>query len=343
MRYLVTGVAGFIGSHIAEALLTRAEVVGVDCFTSSYSREVKESNLRELERKPGFRFVEMNLCTVDSQDLLAETDTVIHAAGQPGVRPSWGTDFAEYVQNNVVAVQRLLEAARRTKLRRFVYASSSSIYGNAKSYPTSEEVLPQPFSPYGVTKLAGEHLCSSYAANWGVPTVALRYFTVYGPRQRPDMAFHRFIEAALHRQKLRVYGTGEQLRDFTYVEDVARASFLASQTDLPPGTVLNVAGGCHATINDVLEILSELLKRPLRVTRTDAQAGDVAETKANCDRAERLLGWRPTIGLAQGLAIQLDWHRQRTSAGLSRGDPSRRIRDAERPHPKTAAGAGARP
>ncbi|WP_020579391.1 NAD-dependent epimerase/dehydratase family protein [Actinopolymorpha alba] len=312
MRYLVTGVAGFIGSHIAEYLLPRAdELVGIDTFTGNYSRVMKEQNLRKLRQAANFRLIETDLRFADLTDLLTGTDIVLHQAGIPGVRPSWGPGFVDYVEHNVLATQRLLEAARQVGVRRFVYASSSSVYGNAPSYPTSENTIPRPFSPYGVTKLAGEHLCGTYGRNWDVPTVALRYFTVYGPRQRPDMAFHRFIEAALGRTEIQLYGDGEQVRDFTHVDDVVRANLLATEVDLPPATVLNVAGGTRTTVNGVLALLTQIAEEPLQVTRTPEQAGDVSETWATCEQAERLLGWIPSVGLAEGLASQVEWHRQR--------------------------------
>ncbi|GAA2759417.1 NAD-dependent epimerase/dehydratase family protein [Actinopolymorpha rutila] len=318
MRYLVTGVAGFIGSQVAERLLPRAtELIGVDCFTANYPRAVKEENLRHLRPKPNFSLLEADLGVADLPAILSGVDVVVHQAGLPGVRPSWGRGFSEYVAHNVVATQRLLEAARNVGVRRFVYASSSSVYGNAASYPTSEEAVPRPFSPYGVTKLAGEHLCGTYGANYGLSTVALRYFTVYGPRQRPDMAFHRFVEAGCRGTEINVYGSGEQVRDFTHVDDVVRANVLATEADLPPGKVLNIAGGSRVDVNTVLTLLAGLVQTPLRVTRVDHQAGDVEETWATCDEARRLLGWTPTVELVDGLASQVDWHRTRLEPVLA--------------------------
>jgi nucleoside-diphosphate-sugar epimerase len=308
MRYLVTGAAGFIGSHVAEALLSHAgTVVGVDCFTAYYARHVKERNLQTLQKAPNFRLVEADLRTDDLTELLAGTDVVLHHAGQPGVRPSWGKSFADYVSHNVLGTQRLLEASRRAGVARFVYASSSSVYGNALAYPTTESTLPQPFSPYGATKLAAEHLCSAYAANWGLSTVALRYFSVYGPRQRPDMAFHRFVQAVVENREIELYGTGEQMRDFTHISDVVRANLLAAHRPLPPGTVLNIAGGSYETVNAVLAKIADLVGRPLRLKWVRQQAGDVGRTRADCALAARLLGWTPAVGLAAGLAGQVEW------------------------------------
>ena len=274
MHCLVTGVAGFIGSHVAEALLLQGNsVIGVDSFTDYYARSIKERNLSRLRTFSNFRLVEVDLCTADLTALIKGTSVVLHQAGQPGVRMSWGDQFVDYVGHNIMATQRLLEAARRTDVQRFVYASSSSVYGNAVSFPTTEATLPKPFSPYGVTKLAAEHLCSVYAENWGLSTVSLRYFTVYGPRQRPDMAFHRFISAALHGREIEVYGNGEQRRDFTYVGDVVRANLLAAQRPLPPGSILNIAGGSHATVNMVLKHIADLVGDEVRVRHVGAEIG----------------------------------------------------------------------
>lgn len=308
VRYLVTGVAGFIGSHVAEALLLQGNsVIGVDAFTDYYARSVKERNLQHLRTFPDFRWIEADLRTADLTAMLLGTSVVLHQAGQPGVRKSWGDQFIDYLGHNIVGTQRLLEAAQRAGVRRFVYASSSSVYGNVASFPTTEVTLPRPFSPYGVTKLAAEHLCGLYAENWGLSTIALRYFTVYGPRQRPDMAFHRFVAAALSGQEIEVYGGGEQRRDFTYVGDVVRANVLAAQLPLPSGSVLNIAGGSYATVNMVLEHIASLTGKRLRIRHAGPQAGDVQETRADCGLARLLLGWNPTVELSEGLANQVRW------------------------------------
>ena len=308
MHCFVSGAAGFIGSHVAEALLQQGHsVIGVDAFTPYYGRSAKERNLQRLRNFPFFRFVEADLRTADLGPLLAGANVVLHQAGQPGVRRSWGAEFDDYVSHNILSTQRLLEAARRVDVGRFVYASSSSAYGNARSLPMTEATLPRPFSPYGMTKLAAEHLCSLYAENWGMATVSLRYFTVYGPRQRPDMAFHRFISAALAGRQIEVYGDGEQRRDFTYVGDVVRANVLAAQRPVPPGSVLNIAGGSYATVNMVLDRIADLVGEPLRVNHVETQAGDVDETRADCRLARLLLGWNPRVELSDGLASQLEW------------------------------------
>ena len=312
MRALVTGVAGFVGSTLAKQLLREGhEVVGVDVLTDYYEVSIKRGNLASIP-EAGFTFHQADLNTADLGALLQGVDWVFHQAGQPGVRMSWGKDFAVYVRQNIEATQRLLEATKdATDLKRLVYASSSSIYGNAERYPTSEDDRPQPVSPYGVTKLAAEHLCSLYASNFGVPTVSLRYFTVYGPGQRTDMAFTRFVRAAVLDELISIYGTGEQIRDFTYVEDVVAANIAAASTaDVPPGTVLNVAGGSNVSVLDTLRILGDLNGRPLRVEHTASVKGDVFRTGGDTTKVTQLLGWTPTVTIEEGLARHLAWARE---------------------------------
>lgn len=311
MTVLVTGVAGFVGSTIARRLLDDGvRVLGVDALTDYYAVELKKQNLARLEGD-GFELVTAGLLDVDVAALLSGVDTVFHEAGQPGVRKSWGSSFDEYTDHNVLATQRLLEAAVRVgTLRRFVYASSSSVYGDALAYPTTEETLPRPKSPYGVTKLAAEHLCSLYAANFGVPTVSLRYFTVYGPRQRPDMAFTRFCRAAVLGERIEVYGTGEQVRDFTFVDDVVDANLRAMDADVAPGRVYNVSGGSDATVNEALDRIAELAGAPLDVHRGEVALGDVARTGGSAELIRDELGWAPHTSLRDGLAAQYAWARE---------------------------------
>lgn len=311
MRALVTGVAGFVGSTLARQLLREGhEVVGIDVLTDYYEVSIKRGNLASIP-ETGFTFHQADLNTADLGALLQGVGWVFHQAGQPGVRMSWGKDFAVYVRQNIEATQRLLEAAKdAADLERLVYASSSSVYGNAERYPTSEDDRPQPVSPYGVTKLAAEHLCSLYASNFGVPTVSLRYFTVYGPGQRTDMAFTRFVRAAVLDELISIYGTGEQIRDFTYVEDVVAANIAAATREVPPGTVLNVAGGSNVSVNETLAILSELNGRPLRVEHTESVKGDVFRTGGDTTKITRLLGWKPGVTIEEGLARHLAWARQ---------------------------------
>src|SRR5207248_470196 len=291
MRALVTGVAGFIGSTLAEALVRRGDdVLGVDCLTPYYGEQDKRANIRHLLDSDTFSFQAADLRECDLAPLLEGADVVFHLAAQPGVRLSWA-DFEEYASCNILATQRLLEAAKGRELRRLVYASSSSVYGNALAYPTGETADARPHSPYGVTKLAAEHLCTLYAGNWGVPTVSLRYFTVYGPRQRPDMAMHRLLAAAVGREVFPLYGSGEQVRDFTFVADAVRATMLAADADLAPGTVLNVAGGSSISMNDLIGLVAALAGTAVDVVHLPGQPGDVRRTGGTTARAPELLGW----------------------------------------------------
>src|SRR6516162_8865075 len=267
MKALVTGAAGFIGSHLSSALLDRgATVVGLDCFTDYYARAIKEQNLAENTAREGFRFVEGSIADADLSTLLVGVTHVFHLAAQAGVRKSWGTDFKTYSVNNVDATQILLEACVGRPIERVVYASSSSVYGDAAAIPMREDARPQPLSPYGVTKLAAEHLCMLYQANHGVPACAMRYFTVYGPRQRPDMAFHRFIKAALREEPISLYGDGGQTRDFTFVADAVAATIAAAERGVP-GRAYNIGGGSRVSMNDVLTIIQRVAGRPLQINR----------------------------------------------------------------------------
>jgi nucleoside-diphosphate-sugar epimerase len=304
MIALVTGAAGFVGSHLCEALLDHGDqVVAVDCFTDYYGRADKEEeNLAPLRARPGFTFVEADLSTAPIAPLLADVDRVFHIAGQPGVRTSWGPDFGDYLRHNVAATQRLLEACKGRALDKLVYSSSSSVYGDAESHPTPESLRPQPISPYGVTKLAAEHLCETYRKSFGVPTVSLRLFTVYGPRQRPDMAFSRLVRAALAGEPFEVYGDGRQTRDFTYVADVVRA--MRDAADSTWCGVANIGGGSRTSLNKVLDIVGELCG-DLRVIRRPRAVGDVRDTAADISTAEAAFGYRPRTSLREGLAAMV--------------------------------------
>jgi UDP-glucuronate 4-epimerase len=310
---LVTGAAGFVGSHLAEALLARGDtVIGVDCFTPYYERIDKERNLAHAFAHDDFELVEADLRTADLDVLLSGVDTVFHQAAQAGVRLSWSGGFSDYVGHNVLATQRLLEAVQRARPGiRVVYASSSSVYGNQVRYPTVETDLPQPFSPYGVTKLAAEHLCSLYAENWGVHTVSLRYFTVFGPRQRPDMSIHRLCQAAVDGSAFPLYGDGTQIREFTYVADIVAANIAAADRDVAPGTYLNVAGGAEITINELIALVGELAGSPVAVDPEPRKPGDSFHNGGATDRARELLGWQPEVSLREGLTRQIAWHRER--------------------------------
>jgi len=304
---LVTGVAGFIGSHLAEALVAQDyRVIGIDTFVDFYSRSIKENNLDQLRRSTAFQLVETDLRTADLAALLDGVDYVFHEAAQAGVRTSWGTGFASYVEHNVIATQRLLEAARHSQVRRVIYASSSSVYGNAATLATREDSSLLPISPYGVTKLAAEYLCRLYTIEHSLPTISLRYFTVYGPRQRPDMAFHKFIRAILLGEPIVVYGDGEQSRDFTYVTDIVTAN-LAAMHNGQPGSVYNLGGGNHATVNNVLRLLESIIGEQARISYISRQPGDAAHTAADSTSARAELGFEPRFSLVEGLHREVDW------------------------------------
>lgn len=309
MRAVVTGGAGFIGSTLCERLLTEGHDVSVvDSFTDYYDPGVKRRNLAAVG-EDRVRLVEADLATADLDPILDGADVVWHLAGQPGVRLSWD-GFPTYVSCNVLATQRILESAKRVGTGRVVYASSSSVYGNAERYPTLETDRPEPFSPYGVTKLAAEHLCVLYSANFGVPTVSLRYFTVYGPRQRPDMATHRLIECALDQRPFPLFGDGTQERAFTFVGDVVDATYRAGATpDVPAGSVFNVSGRFSCTLSELIDLVGETVGAAVPLDRRPAEAGDATRTGGSTERIEDALGWTASTSLADGVAAQVRWHR----------------------------------
>jgi UDP-glucose 4-epimerase len=310
MRALVTGCAGFIGSNLTDALLDRgADVIGVDCFNDNYGRRQKLHNLEESMDHRAFQFVPIDLARGDVHDLVSEVDTIFHLAAEPGVRASWGDRFETYLRNNVLATQELLEAAKDWPAKRFVFASSSSVYGQAERFPTPETVLPQPFSPYGVTKLAAEHLCQMYHGNHGVSAVILRYFSAYGPRQRPDMAFHAFCRAAIDGTPVTVFGDGLQTRDFTFVGDVVRATLAAAEAPDVTGLVINVGGGAQVSVNEILEVIGELAGSRLDVRHEQPQSGDVHDTCADSRLARERLGVTPETDWHEGLRRQWEWMR----------------------------------
>jgi len=314
VKALVTGAAGFIGSHLSTALLARgADVIGLDCFTDFYSRESKEANLAPLVAREEFQFVEAALQTVELDRLLDGVTHVFHLAAQAGVRSSWGADFRVYTSHNVDATQRLLEAVKERPLTRLVYASSSSVYGDDVEIPMREHSVLKPVSPYGVTKLAAENLCRLYSVNYGVPTVSLRYFTVYGPGQRPDMGFHRFIRAALEGRPIHLYGDGGQTRDFTYVADIVAATMAAGDRG-QSGGVYNIGGGSRISISDVLVLIERLTGRALDIRREAAQKGDMRDTFADTTRARADLGFAPAYTLEAGLTAEIEWLAKRLHA-----------------------------
>jgi UDP-glucuronate 4-epimerase len=308
---LVTGMAGFIGSHLAESLVSSGcSVRGVDAFTDTYAIRQKLDNVAALSRSADVDVVTGDLARDDLRGLLDGVDAVVHLAGEPGVPASWGSAFATYVERNIVATQRLLEAATAAGVARFVYASSSSIYG-PDDRPLVESAVPRPLSPYGASKLAGEVLVGAYAQQRGLSTVSLRYFSVYGPRQRPDMAAHRFIEALLDGRPVRVYGDGRQARDFTYVADVVAATSAALTAPVAGGAVLNVAKGEPVEVRDLIAILADELGVEPRIERRPERAGDSPRTEGCADAARHVLRWEPRTGLRSGLRQQIEWHLRR--------------------------------
>ncbi|MET0552527.1 MAG: NAD-dependent epimerase/dehydratase family protein [Vicinamibacteria bacterium] len=307
MKVVVTGAAGFIGSHLVESLLADGhEVTGIDGFVDYYPRPMKERNLAGPLASPGFTLVEGLLQNLDLGPLLAGAGQVYHLAAQAGVRASWGREFSGYTDHNVLATQRLLEAALSSGVPRVVYASSSSVYGDAATLPLREDGACHPLSPYGVTKLAAEHLGNLYEKNHGLPVVSLRFFTVYGPRQRPDMAFHKFLKACRDGQPIHVYGDGQQTRDFTFVRDIVSATRAAGDFGRP-GCVYNVGGGERISLEGALELVQDVSGRRATIVREEAQKGDMRDTFADTSAAKRDLQFRSTVSLRDGLRAEWEW------------------------------------
>ena len=307
MKALVTGAAGFIGSHLTASLLDNgATVVGIDCFTDYYARAIKERNLEENRLREGFRFAETKIETADLPALLDGVTHVFHLAAQAGVRKSWGKDFKTYTVNNIDATQLLLEACVNRPIEKFVHASSSSVYGDRAPIPMREDALPQPVSPYGVTKLAAEQLGYLYHVNFKVPTVAMRYFTVYGPRQRPDMAFNRFIRAAIKDEPITLFSDGEQTRDFTFVADAVAATIAAGERGVS-GASYNIGGGSRVSMNHVVKIIEKIAGHPLKIQREEAQKGDMRDTYADTTLAKKDLGFSPKVSLEEGIQAEYRW------------------------------------
>lgn len=310
MNCLVTGAAGFIGSRLCLRLLRQKgfSVTGVDCFTDYYPRFIKEKNLQPLLQLSRFHFIEKDINHLDFPALLKKVDVVFHLAAQAGVRSSWGKKFSDYTWNNIESTQKILEACSADPVKKLVYASSSSVYGDCPDIPMRETSPLFPYSPYGVTKLAGEHLCSLYSRNFAIPAVSLRFFTVYGPGQRPDMAFHKFFRSAAENKPVSVYGSGDQTRDFTYIDDIVEAS-LAAMDKGKPGEVYNIGGGHNRKIKDIFPLLNEVTGKKIEINHIEKQKGDVAHTSADISKAKTDLGYNPQTPLAEGLREEWIWVR----------------------------------
>ncbi|PIE52230.1 UDP-glucose 4-epimerase [Candidatus Fermentibacteria bacterium] len=310
--FVITGCAGFIGSTLTDLLISRNErIIGIDAFRDYYDPEIKRRNIKKASRSSAFSLLEGSISSklTDLDAALSKTDSVVvyHLAAQAGVRKSWGSDFHIYTRDNIQETQTLLEwASKRNRLENFIYASSSSVYGIPVNLPMVEDsTVPVPHSPYGVTKLAAENLVRLYSSNMGIPSVSLRFFTVYGPRQRPDMAFNRFIRAGLNNKPVGIFSDGSQTRDFTFVNDIVNGLVLAAScTD---GSVMNLGGGNRVTLLSAINTLSNLLDSPLQLDFLPSQNGDVPDTWASTDLARKKLGWTPETSLEEGLALEIDW------------------------------------
>jgi nucleoside-diphosphate-sugar epimerase len=309
VKSIITGVAGFIGSNLVETLLKQGEqVIGIDEFNDYYDPALKRKNVAHLQNHPNFQLIERDIQLLDWQTLLQDVDVVYHQAAQAGVRASWGAGFRAYTERNINATQILLEAAKDAKqLQRLVFASTSSVYGDAETLPTHEGICPQPVSPYGITKLAAERLCGLYQKNFGVPFVALRYFTVYGPRQRPDMAFHKFFKAVLQDEAIPVYGDGQQTRDFTFISDAVAANLAAATASDAVGEIFNIGGGSRVVLAEVLDTMEEIVGKPIKRNHIEKAMGDARHTAADVSKAQKILGYQPQVSLREGLTREWEW------------------------------------
>ncbi len=308
-KIIVTGAAGFIGSHLVEALLREGhQVIGIDQFNDYYDPSFKWKNITNFQESANFTLIEGNIQLLEWQPLLEDVEFIYHQAAQAGVRASWGKNFAAYTERNINSTQVLLEAVKDAKsLKRLVFASTSSIYGDAESLPTNEEIKPLPVSPYGITKLAAENLCRIYHKNFGVPYVALRYFTVYGPRQRPDMAFHKFFKAVLNDEAIPVYGDGKQTRDFTFIADIIAANLAAAIVPEAVGEIFNIGGGSRVVLTEVLDMMEAVVGRPIKRHAMEKMMGDARHTAADISKAQHILGYQPQVSLRSGLTQEWEW------------------------------------
>jgi nucleoside-diphosphate-sugar epimerase len=307
---IVTGAAGFIGSHLAETLLKQGQtVIGIDEFNDYYEPALKHKNVAHLLTSPNFKLIDANIQYLDWDRLLANVDVVYHQAAQAGVRASWGQGFRAYTERNINATQVLLEAAKNAKkLKRLVFASTSSVYGDAETLPTNESIAPRPVSPYGITKLAAERLGGLYYKNFGVPFVGLRYFTVYGPRQRPDMAFHKFFKAVLENKPIPIYGDGQQTRDFTFISDAVAANLAAAiAPEEVVGEIFNIGGGSRVLLTEVLDVMEEIVGKSIQRDYIEKAMGDARHTAADISKAQTILSWKPKVSLKEGLMQEWQW------------------------------------
>lgn len=307
MKVLITGCAGFIGSHLSESVLERGyDVIGIDSFTDYYAKEIKEKNIKNLLRQKSFKLKKTDILEPDLKQILSDTDYVFHLAAQPGVRFSWGGNFENYTRNNIEATQKLLEACINSNIKKFVFASSSSIYGDTLDIPMSENSLARPISPYGVTKLAAENLCYLYWKNYKIPIVCLRYFTVYGPRQRPDMAIAKFTRKIFNNEEIEIYGDGKQTRDFTYVSDAAEVTINAAESRFL-GEVFNIGGGSRISVNELINILEKEIGKKAKIKYVERQCGDMENTLADISKAKKLLNYSPKVNIKVGIKKYIEW------------------------------------
>lgn len=305
---IVTGVAGFIGSHLAEKLIeNKINVIGIDCFTDYYSKEIKIKNISNLVKNKNFSLVEKDIIDFDLSNIIKKSQYLFHEAAQPGVRASWGRQFEVYVKNNIMTTQKILESAKKEKcLDKIILASSSSVYGNQEGAMNEDNTLTRPVSPYGATKLATENLGNIYAENFDLPIISLRYFTVYGPKQRPDMAFSKFFKSNINGNEIEIFGDGAQIRDFTYISDVIEANILAMNSLCKTG-IFNIGGGSVHSINEILDMIEKITGKENIIKNKAKQKGDVFRTEANIVKAKKILNYNPKVAIEKGLEKQHQW------------------------------------